>query len=71
MRSAWAKRSRLSLAAQGSHVSRMETGDMGPKPGAALNVPAALGKALAIVPIEEALKEEAMEAEGHLGQMQG
>ena len=57
--------------AKKSVIARMETDDIDPKLGTVLNVLAALGKTLAIVPIEEALKEEAMEAEGHSGQMQG
>ena len=41
-----------------SVIARMETDDIDPKLGTVLNVLAALGKTLAIVPIDEVLKED-------------
>ena len=52
-------------------ITRMTTGDTDPKISSVLKVLGALGKTLAIVPIEEALKEVSLEAEAHSEQMQG
>ena len=47
-----------------SVIARMEIDDIDPKISYVLKVLGVFGKTLAVVPIEEVLKEEAIEAEG-------